>query len=211
MLAWFVFIAIIVGISFYVHRIKSEPLEQLHGSNSMGWLNLVPEEFVVVDFETSGLDSSKHQIIEFGAILVHRSQLLEDSPSLKTFQSLVKAKRKLSKKIVELTGIDDDLLAREGGDLADVLKDFMEFIGERPLVAYNAPFDQKFLIAAAEQHGFNVKNRWICALKKARSTWPGRESYKLGDLTKSIKSNDAHRALADAQRALIVYSAAMKQ
>ncbi len=210
MFAWIILAAIVIGLTIYIKHLKTTPLDKTHQPKQLNWLNLAPQEFVVIDFETSGLDPTKHQIIEVGALLVRREQLAEETPTLTTFHSLIKAKRKLPKKIVDLTGIDDDLLAREGRELGDAVKDLVEFIGDRPLVAFNAPFDQGFLLAAAEKHGIQLNNRWICVLKKARATWPGRKSYKLSELTKANDLPNAHRALADSYRALIVYASALK-
>src|SRR3546814_13292423 len=52
----------------------------------------LPEQFVVFDLETTGLDASKHQIIEIGAIRVNRN-----SDRHATYTSLITAKRKLHK------------------------------------------------------------------------------------------------------------------
>lgn len=212
MMEWLLIVAIGVGVVLYVRRDEHGPKrpDALTGKTKAGWSNLAPEEFVVLDFETTGLDATTHQIIEMGAILVRREQLLETRPNLKTFQALVRSKKKLPKKIVELTGIDDALLERDGEDLATALRGLLDFIGDRPLVAFNAKFDRGFLLAAAEEHGLTVRNRWICALEKARDTWPGRKSYKLSVLTETVDVAGSHRALADAQRALIVYAGCLR-
>jgi len=63
-------------------------------------LTHLPERFVVFDLETTGLDPSKHEIIEIGAIRVNR-----DSDQHESFQALVKPAGKVPKRITELTGI----------------------------------------------------------------------------------------------------------
>lgn len=165
----------------------------------------LPEQFVVLDLETTGLDASKNQIIEIGAIRVNRSSDRHD-----TYQNLIKAKRKLPKKIVELTGITDDLLTSDGVELEDALKEFSAFVGDLRLVSFNADFDMSFLHNAAAQHGIEFRNPTSCALKLARRAWPGRGSFRLVDLAidGKLSMSNQHRALGDCERALHVYIAA---
>ncbi|MBB1116157.1 3'-5' exonuclease [Stenotrophomonas sp. W1S232] len=165
----------------------------------------LPEQFVVFDLETTGLDPSKHQIIEIGAIRVNRSSDRHD-----TYQNLIKAKRKLPKKIVELTGITDDLLKSDGVALDEALKEFSTFVGELRLISFNADFDLAFLHSAAAQHGIEFRNPTSCALKMARRAWPKRGSFRLIDLARDgkLSMSNQHRALGDCERALHVYIAA---
>jgi len=165
----------------------------------------LPEQFVIFDLETTGLDPSKHQIIEIGAIRVNR-----DSKQHDTFQALIITKRKLPKKIVELTGITDDLIKSEGITLEEALVGFRDFIGDLRLIAFNADFDLGFLHKAATQHNLEFRNPTSCALRMARKAWPGRRSYKLADLARdgNISLSNQHRALSDCERTVHVYIAA---
>lgn len=168
-------------------------------------LNHLPEKFVVFDLETTGLDSRKHLIIEFGAIRVNR-----DSDRHDTFQSLVKVPGKVPKKITELTGITQAMLDADGEPIEAALLEFLKFVGELPLVSFNADFDMSFLRSAAAEFSIPINNPVSCALKMSRRAWPGRKSYRLVDLAKdgSLASDGTHRALGDCQRALVVYAAA---
>ncbi len=165
----------------------------------------LPDQFVVFDLETTGLDASKHQIIEIGAIRVNRSSDTHD-----TYQNLVRAKRKLPKKIVELTGITDELLKSDGVPLEDALNAFADFLGDLRLVSFNADFDLAFLHNAATEHGLEFRNPTSCALKMARRAWPKRASFRLNDLARdgNLSMSNQHRALGDCERALHVYIAA---
>ena len=165
----------------------------------------LPEQFVVFDLETTGLDASKHQIIEIGAIRVNRN-----SDSHDTYQSLVTSKRKLPKKIVELTGITDEMLKSNGVSLEEALKEFSDFVGDLRLISFNTDFDLAFLHNAAAQHGFEFRNPTSCALKMARRAWPSRASFRLIDLARDgkLSMSNQHRALGDCERALHVYIAA---
>ena len=165
----------------------------------------LPERFVVFDLETTGLDWSKHEIIEIGAIRVNR-----DSTNHDTFQALVRPTRKVPKKITELTGITQEMLEADGDPIAKTLREFLEFAGGLPLVSFNAEFDMSFLAKAAQQAGVVVSNEVSCALIMARRAWPGRQSYRLADLARdgNLGNDGAHRALEDCKRTLVVYVAA---
>lgn len=164
--------------------------------------DLLPEQFVVLDLETTGLDPRRHQIIEIGAI-----KFMPGKDHHPTFQCLVKAKRKLSPQIVQLTGINDKMLDADGIALEDAMKQFVEFVGDLSIVTYNADFDIGFLYSGARQCGLTLTNRYTCALKRARRAWPGLNSYKLAHVANLVDAprNDHHRALADAHRTVIVF------
>jgi len=170
-------------------------------------LSVLPERFVVFDLETTGLKPESHEIIEIGAIRVNR-----DSDNHDTFQALIRPRKKIPRKITEITGITPDMVEKEGESLQVVLPQFLEFVGELPLVSYNADFDMAFLTTAVNntQNCFPIKNRVSCALKMARRAWPGLKSYRLADLAKDggLSADGTHRALDDCKRAMIVYTAA---
>jgi DNA polymerase III epsilon subunit family exonuclease len=189
-------ILIVLGIIFYAYkdrRINND-------------LDLLPTQFVVFDLETTGLDATKHEIIEIGALRVFR-----ESTTPQTFQALVRPQANISKKIVELTGITQEMLDRDGKPLADALAGFAAFVGDAGLVSFNASFNMEFLNAAAT--GCNVtplNNRVSCALKMARKAWPNRKSYRLVDIVKdeNLDADGTHRAFKDCEHILAVYEAA---
>lgn len=169
----------------------------------------LPEEFIVFDLETTGLSEAHDSIIEIGAIKANLSDLQNNKPA-STFQTLIRSTDKIPENIVELTGITTKMVVTDGVSLEQAVKDFFAFAGNRPLVAYNAPFDLRFLDAAINQCNLPERtNPAFCALAVARQAWPGRQSYKLNDLANSVDAGQAHRALADCHRALIVFVTAM--
>ena len=168
-------------------------------------LEVLPLVFVVLDLETTGLSPYSHEIIEIGAIRAKR-----DSNDHEAFHALVKPKRKIPKKITRLTGITQEMVDTQGCELEEAIKDFVSFIGDNPLVTYNAPFDMGFLQNAAKQFDLIIPNETSCALRMARRAWPGRTSYKLADLARdgNLSDEGTHRALGDCERALTIYCAA---
>ena len=154
-----------------------------------------------------GLKANEHEVIEIGAIRVNR-----DANEHETFQILIRLVQPVPDFIAELTGISDDMLDREGIPLAQAMQDFSAFVGDLPMVAFNAKFDQSFLRQASLATGVSFNNKVSCALVAARRAWPGRKSYKLVDLSRDggLNIDDSHRALGDCHRALVVYVAACR-
>lgn len=192
---------LIAIIFFFIHKYtKSSPIKASTKMKSL----FHPGQFIVFDLETTGLDPSKHEIIEIGAIKVSKNQTRHEG-----FHALIKPKKKIPARITEINGITNEMVAN-GQDIDDVLPEFMAFIGNHRLVAYNAKFDMSFLDTAAARKGKIVKNPCSCALNMARRAWPGLPSYKLTHIAEhtGISTEGAHRALEDCKMAATVYLAA---
>jgi len=102
----------------------------------------LPERYVVVDVETTGLSAVEHEIIEIGSMIVSGRKIEAK------FHALVKAKVSIPPAIEALTGLSDEILGREGRELTEVLPEFLLFAGDLPLVSHNANFDYGFLSVA---------------------------------------------------------------
>ena len=192
---WLIVLAI---LAFIIYRAR----ERLRERATIAHL---PQTFVVFDLETTGLDCETHEIIEIGAIRV-----LRDSTNHVTYQALVKPTKKIPALITKKTGITQAMTESEGVPLDQAVREFIEFIGDSRLVAFNAAFDMGFIKRAASQQGLVLENEVSCALKMARRAFPGRNSYRLDDLSAdgNLGTDGAHRALKDSERALIVYASA---
>ncbi len=168
-------------------------------------LSMLPEQFVVFDLETTGLNNKRDEIIEIGAVKVNR-----DSDNHTTFQTLIKPSKKVPKRITQITGITQEMVDTDGEILENALSEFLDFIGDLRLVIFNAPFDMGFLNQALKNQNKEIKNPVSCALKMSRRAWPGLSSYKLGDLAKigGISSEGSHRALKDCEMTMQIYTAA---
>lgn len=176
-------------------------------TNVIDW-RYVLDEFVVIDFETTGLDASIHKIIEVGALRFNKNEYKKNK-KVDTFQSLIKIEEQIPQKITDITGITDDMLV-EGRLIGEVLSDLIDFIGERNVLAYNAPFDYSFLLEECKNNKIKIpKNFKInCILDLAREALPGMPNYKLDTLSKKMGLNGArHRALDDCSVALQIFVA----
>jgi DNA polymerase-3 subunit epsilon len=168
----------------------------------------LPEQFVIVDLETTGLDAALHDIIEIAALKVQRDPELHT-----TFTALVKPAHTVPSEITALTGITQAMLDQQGQHRAEVMAAFLDFVGEARLVFFNAPFDGAFLAKAANHIGRTMDNPVSCALAMARRAWPGLRSYTLVALAQrhGLDTLGHHRALTDCALTLPIYCAATTQ
>jgi len=163
-------------------------------------------KFVFFDLETTGLSPRGCRIIEIGALRVGEHGAIAGS-----FQALVRINQPLPHFITKLTGITNTMLA--GGErIESVFPRFCEFVGDLPLVAYNASFDMGFLRAEAARQKIRLKNTPVCALAVTRARVPGLSSYKLKMVAEhfGIQERQTHRALDDCEMGLRVFAEAMR-
>ena len=151
------------------------------------------DEFVAFDLETTGLNSQKDVIIEIGAVIMKRGEVLD------RFQTFVDPHRRLEQKIIDLTGIRDDMLAG-APDVAEVLPQFLTFCGGRPLCAHNADFDVGFITAACERLGLPFRPTYADTLIFAQNLMPHLGKYRLNIVADALSLPDFnhHRASDDA-------------
>jgi DNA polymerase III subunit epsilon len=164
---------------------------------------LLPPQFIVVDIETTGLSATTDEIIEIACVKVTLGQDRHEH-----FQVLIQPVGRISPRITALTGITQAMVDADGIELRDALAAFREFVGDLPLVAYNAAFDIRFLGAAIQRCGMGtLTNRYDCALQRTRKAVKGLPSYKLPHISKlmNLPDGDQHRALGDARRTVDVY------
>lgn len=188
-----------VAITFFLSRGAPEPpVAAKPPSASIAHL---PPQFVVFDLETMGLRPAVDEIIEIGAIRITRHSSL---------QMLVRPANPIPRQISHLTGISQAMVDSDGIALKEAIDSFVEFIGDLPLVSYNAKFDMAFLEQSARRCNVVIKNPATCALEMTRRAWPRRESYRLADVAGDggMSVDDSHRALGDCRRTASVYACA---
>ena len=169
-----------------------------------------PEDFVVFDLETTGLNSSNDEIIEIGAI-----KFLEGFPE-EVFHTYIKPTRKISKRITNINGITNEMV-EEAPSIEEVLPKFIEFVEDKVLIAHNAPFDMKFILENLYRYGYKkLKNKVIDTLKLSRQKVREYdyekdrdvklESYKLSELNWRFELNlPSHNAVDDCKTCAYVY------
>lgn len=152
-----------------------------------------PGTYVVFDLETTGLESTRDEIIEIGACKVENGRITE------IFSTFVNPKKHISKEITDLTGINDDMV-KDAPTINYVLPDFYKFSYGASLVAHNIAFDISFIYSAAKKLSYNFDNQLIDTLEMSRNKLPGLKNYKLGTVVErlNIVLDHAHRAVNDA-------------
>ena len=163
-------------------------------------------EVIFLDLETTGLNPKRDRILEIAAVRAVHGQ--SEHTSMTT---LIDPGRKIPKKITEITGITDEMVKANGEPVEKALPDFIQFIGDRPVIAYNAPFDIGFLMAEAERHQIKIDLNYYCLLAEARSRLPQLARHRLTDLVEhfGIAVRQEHRALADVALTMEVYNRLM--
>ncbi len=126
--------------AYYVNDVDDRVVVQ--GQQDMSF----SDEFVAFDLETTGLCANTDSIIEIGAVII------KDGKQLDSFQTFVDPGRKLDAKVIELTGITDDML-KGAPKIEEVFPKFLEFVGNRVLVAHNADFDTGFVRQECARQG----------------------------------------------------------
>lgn len=153
----------------------------------------IPQSYVAVDLETTGLNPKTDKIIEIGAVRI------EAGVETGTFQTMVNPRRKLDERIIQLTGIVD-LMVEDAPGIGDILDEFLEFCGELPLLGHHVIFDYSFLKRAVVNHGATFDRAGIDTLKLCRDLMPmeAKKSLEAACAYFGIERQGAHRALGDA-------------
>ncbi len=166
-----------------------------------------PDNYTVIDIETTGLDYEWCEIIEISALRIRNGLCCESFTSLvkpTEFQILSDGKLKVQyvdSYITELTGITNEMLA-EAPDIKEVIPRFAAFISQDEiLVGHNVNFDINFLYDAFAKSGITLSNNFIDTMRISRRLLPNLSHHRLIDLAKnySIPIDGLHRALNDCE------------
>ncbi len=160
---------------------------------------------IVLDTETTGLDPFEgHRILEIGCL-----ELKNHIPTGRDFHVYINPEREVPQVAMSVHGLSLEFL-QDKPLFKDVVDDFLDFIGDDPLVIHNAKFDMKFLNA---ELGWISKplipfERAIDTLAIARKKFPGSPA-SLDALCKRFDINLAgrtkHGALIDSELLAEVY------
>ena len=164
-------------------------------------IRALPNSYIVLDLETTGLSAVKDEIIEVAMIKVVNGTPVE------TFQALVRPIRDIPPFITRLTGItNEDVYNAE--PVGPVLFHALNFMEDLPVTGWNVGFDITFI-----KHNTRFfTNRWFDTLPLARKAFPGLSSYKLSRVAAYLGVRQGtHRALDDCIAAMDVYETIRRQ
>ncbi|MBQ3378760.1 MAG: PolC-type DNA polymerase III [Clostridia bacterium] len=150
-------------------------------------------EYIVFDFETTGLSRKKDRITEIGAVKVSGGEITD------TFSTFVNPHMPIPPKITELTGITDEMV-KDAPDENEAVRAFLKFSGSGVMVAHNAPFDMGFLNEAKARLGIKTAQTSIDTVELSRTLYPNLKNHKLDTLARHLEMEDFnhHRACDDA-------------
>lgn len=176
-----------------------------------------PDNYVVLDIETTGLDQQFDSIIEIGAIRYQKGKETE------RFSELVKPDdyyyldkedikhtsdycvvdgepiQYINSFISELTGISNKMI-ENARDEKDVLTDFDVFLSDDIIIGHNVNFDINFLYDAFEYNlDKPLSNDFIDTMRIARRVLKELKHHRLRDIAEyyKISYEGAHRAVND--------------
>ena len=151
---------------------------------------------VVLDFETTGLSpNGGDRAIEIGAVRIEKGKITD------RFQSLMNPGKRVAPFIEDYTGITNAML-KKAPPCKTVMAEFADFVEDFDMVAHNASFDSRFLLAELERIKRSSPGEFACSMLASRRLYPDSPNHKLGTLVKYHRlPNDGtfHRALADAE------------
>lgn len=178
-------IKLIPGMEAYM--IDSLPIVRQASARS------VDESIVVVDFETTGLNTRSSRIIEIGAVRLVNGEI-EDS-----FSTLVNPGMPLPKVITDITGITDQMLLDQP-TAQTAVPELMRFIGDSPIAAHNASFDVAILQQELQRQGLKHACPQVDTLAFAQKLYPALKRFRLAAVCRhlGVSLRNAHRAVHDA-------------
>lgn len=160
---------------------------------------------IVLDTETTGFEpETGDRIVEIGAV-----ELYNHVPTGKTYHQYINPERSMPQEAFEVHGLGDDFL-RDKPLFAQIVDEFLEFIGDSKLVIHNATFDVKFLNAELGwlKRPLLPKDCAVDTLAIARRKFPGSPA-SLDALCRRFgidnSSRTLHGALLDSEILADVY------
>ncbi|MFD2823870.1 exonuclease domain-containing protein [Lacinutrix iliipiscaria] len=149
--------------------------------------------YTIVDIETTGGKYNEEGITEIAIYRYDGHKVIDQ------FISLVNPEREIQPFVVNLTGINSNML-RNAPKFYEVAKRIVEITEDTILVAHNAKFDYRILRTEFKRLGFEFKRKTLCTVELSKDLIPDQESYSLGKLTRAlgIPIADRHRASGDA-------------
>lgn len=160
---------------------------------------------IVLDTETTGFEPSEgHRMVEIGCV-----ELLNHVATGRTFHRYMNPERDMPPDAERIHGLSIAFLS-DKPLFKDIAHDFLEFIGDAPLIIHNAAFDMKFINAELALCGLPPVpfERAVDTVAMARRRFPG-APVNLDSLCRRFGIDNSHRdkhgALLDSELLAEVY------
>lgn len=154
---------------------------------------------VLLDVETTGLDTTSDEIIELGMVKFTYLPTGEIVRVTGTFSSLNEPAKPIPEEVTKLNGITDEMVA--GHRIDDVAVE--TFASDASIIiAHNANFDRRF---TERYWSAFVEKPWACSVNEIEWRKHGFEGSRLGYLLAGVGMfHEAHRAVDDCRALLEV-------
>ena len=164
------------------------------------------DEMIVFDIETTGLSNRNCKIIEIGAVKI------KDGKVLDTIDFFVDPEEPIPPEITTLTSITDDMVKGQIKE-REAIEKFLDFAGDRLLIAHNANFDVGFIRIAADRHGIPFENTYLDTVGLSRYVNPELKTHKLDIIADHYQLHDFHhhRASDDAEMLAEIFFVMMER
>lgn len=166
------------------------------------------EGFILFDTETTGLNTFHDDIIEVAGVLWQKGK------PPRSFQELMSVNiNKITEGAWEIHKIPQESI-EQARHPSEVLKDFIRFCGNRPLLAHNIRFDFDMLNSNLIRNNLQpYRNEQVaCSLAYAKEQrMPGRLADLADFYQIQVKQNNLHRALYDVEILMEVMNKMMKE
>ena len=172
---------------------------------------VLESRYVVVDVETTGLNLMQDRLISIGAVAVVNGKIvLSDS-----FYVVLQQQSVSEKDNILLHGIGTSAQL-EGEPPSEALLDFLEYLGNSPLIAFHVTFDETMIKRALRDYlGLSLKHPWLdLAYVMPGLNPPLASKYRalddwIGHFC--IRIDVRHNALADALATAQLFQVALAQ
>jgi DNA polymerase III epsilon subunit family exonuclease len=170
---------------------------------------LSEQQFVAFDTETTGLWAPSHRLVEIGAL-----KFCPGNSQTKTFQSLINPRRSIPPEVIEVHGINDEMVA-DSPAVGEVMSGFLGFCGKDSiLIAHNAVFDISFLACELDRNEMKrPENLVLDTVTISRKIFPEVTSHSLLSLAQhfGLSQQQEHRALEDAMLVKKIFELALEK
>ena len=175
------------------------------------------DRLVIFDTETTGLNYSRDETIQFAAVVVEQAE--GEAKVVQEYDELISLTpgNSVPAKITELTGISDMDLLERGLPKSRVAQDIARmFSGNTLLLAYNAHFDLSFLFYFLLRHGdptvLKGKDKLdLLTVYRDRRSFPHKLTNAISAYGLSGKVVNSHRAVDDVLATVAVMEAMEKE
>jgi len=156
--------------------------------------------YAILDIETTGGKYNEEGITEIAIYRFDGHKIVDQ------FCSLVNPERSIQPFVVNLTGINNEML-RNAPKFYEVAKRIIEITNDCTLVAHNAQFDNRILTTEFDRLGYEFDLNTLCTVELSKKLIPDLPSYSLGKLVRTlgIPLSDRHRAQGDAKATVALF------